>query len=103
VITISINCFWIAIVIPAYRLYCKIYKKNIIKLNKLKKKVIYDYTDCKLCGKPISIEDFYESNKKLEIQKLINIWNNDFFGLLCCGCFEKTPLNFWIKIKKKKN
>jgi hypothetical protein len=78
-------------------------KRNLIELRKL---ILVDYKTCKLCGKQLSIKEFYDTNKKVDILKMSKIWNSNFYGLLCCACFENTPSKFWIKlktIKKLKN
>lgn len=68
----------------------------------LRELMISDYKGCEFCGKPLSIKDFYYSNKKLSLQELVSLWNNTFYGLLCCECFQNTSDNFWIKIKHSK-
>ena len=68
--------------------------------------IIVDFKTCKFCGKQLSIKEFYLTNKNGDLKKLSTIWNNNFYGLLCCNCFENTPSKFWIKfkaIKKLKN
>ena len=61
--------------------------------------IIVDYKTCKFCSKQLSIKEFYITNKNTDLQKISTIWNSDFYGLLCCNCFENTPSKFWIKIK----
>ena len=98
---ILISSYFI-ILVPIYKISSLVnvkHKKNIIELKKM---IFSEYKKCKFCGKQLYIKDFYTSNKKLEIQKIVEIWNNDFYGILCCTCFEKTPSNFWIKIKSYK-
>jgi hypothetical protein len=68
-------------------------------LKKLREMIIADYKICKLCGKQLSIKEFYFANKNVELQKISKIWNSEFYGLLCCKCFESTPSKFWIKLK----
>lgn len=101
-LNIILICIYILILFIIYKITSLViikHKKNIIKLKKM---ILSEYKKCKFCGKQLHIKDFYISNKKLEIQKIVEIWNNDFYGILCCTCFEKTPSNFWIKIKSYK-
>ena len=95
------------ILIPSYILILyAIYKISNIKiiaqnrnLKKLKELITVDYETCKFCGKQLSIKEFYNANKKVDLQKISDIWNNDFYGLLCCKCYENSPSKFWIKFK----
>ncbi|MFW9824984.1 MAG: hypothetical protein ACFFE4_18735 [Candidatus Thorarchaeota archaeon] len=93
---------YLFILFSIYKCFSIAIKKQEIKLTNLLQLVIYNYKNCKFCGKPLTIREFYYTNKKLKIQKIADIWNNDFYGLLCCGCFQKTPQKFWIKTKRKK-
>jgi hypothetical protein len=98
-LNIILICVYIIILYPIYKISSLVIikqKKNILKLKKM---ISSEYKECKFCGKQINIKDFYTSNKKLKTQKIVEIWNNDFYGILCCTCFVKTPSNFWIKIK----
>jgi hypothetical protein len=85
---------------------CKISISKINKQNrdlmKLREMIIVDYKTCKFCGKQLSIKEFYDTNKKADLQKISIIWNSSFYGLLCCTCFESTPPKFWIKLKEIK-
>jgi hypothetical protein len=64
--------------------------------------IIVDYKTCKFCGKQLSIKDFYNTNKSVALEEISKIWNGDFYGLLCCTCFNNTPNKFWIKNKSFK-
>jgi len=88
-----------------YAIY-KISKIKIIaqnrNLKKLKELINVDYNTCKFCGKQLSIKEFYNANKIADLQKISDIWNSNFYGLLCCKCFENTPSKFWMKFKSTK-
>ena len=91
---------YILLLIPIYKIsILKINKQNV-NLIKLREMIIVDYKTCRFCGKQLSIQEFYNSNKNADLQKISTIWNSHFYGLLCCNCFENTPSKFWIKIKQ---
>ena len=99
-LTVILTSSYILLLIP-------IYKISILKINKqnknftrLKEMIIVDYKTCRFCGKQLSIKEFYNTNKNADLQKISTIWNSDFYGLMCCNCFENTPSKFWIKIKQ---
>ena len=103
----QIQEFLSVILISFYFLFLyPIYKISNLKINKLNKNliklremIIVEYKICKFCDKQLNITEFYYTNKNLDLQEISKIWNNEFYGLLCCSCFEKTPIKFWIKLK----
>ncbi|MHA2390668.1 MAG: hypothetical protein ACXAEX_01760 [Promethearchaeota archaeon] len=101
---LSVICIgvYLFIILSFYKSFSLAIKKQEIKLTSLLNLVIYNYKNCKFCGRQLSIKEFFYKNKKLKIQKIVDIWNNDFYGLLCCGCFQKTAQKFWIKNKLRR-
>ena len=103
----QIQGFLPIIIISFYILFFYlIYKISVLKFNKQKENlkklrdmIICDYKTCRFCGKQLSIKEFYYTNKNVDLQKISKIWNSEFYGLLCCSCFEKTSTKFWIKLK----
>ena len=103
----QIQGFLPIIIISFYILFLYlIYKISVLKFNKQKENlkkfremIKIDYRTCKFCGKQLNIEEFYYTNKNVDLQKMSEFWNNNFYGLLCCTCFKSTPSKFWIKLK----
>jgi len=44
---------------------------------------------CWRCRKRLDFEEFKEVNLSLEIDKLIELWDNPSLQYFCCGCYTK--------------
>ncbi|MHA2269830.1 MAG: hypothetical protein ACXAB8_18705, partial [Promethearchaeota archaeon] len=97
--SILLITFYMLLLIPIYKISKSKINKQNRDLENLREMIIVDYKTCKFCGKQLTVKEFYNYNKNEDLQKLSKIWNSEFYGLLCCKCFENTPSNFWIKFK----
>lgn len=98
-LSIILISFYILFLYLIYKISVLKFNKQKENLKKLRDMIICDYKTCRFCGKQLSIKEFYYTNKNVDLQKISKIWNSEFYGLLCCSCFEKTPTKFWIKLK----
>jgi len=98
-LSVMLISFYFLFLYLIYTISNLIIDKQNKNLKKLGEMIIVDYKTCRFCGKQLSIKDFYDSNKNVDLQKISEIWNYDFYGLLCCNCFVNTPSKFWIKFK----
>ncbi|MHA1239986.1 MAG: hypothetical protein ACTSQU_04250 [Promethearchaeota archaeon] len=98
-LSVMLISFYFLFIYLIYTISNLIIDKQNKNLKKLGEMIIVDYKTCRFCGKQLSIKEFYDSNKNVDLQKISKIWNYDFYGLLCCNCFANTPSKFWIKFK----
>ena len=98
-LSIILISFYILVLYPIYKISKSKINTQNRELKKLREMIIVDYKTCKFCGKQLSIKEFYITNKNADLQRISTIWNSNFYGLLCCNCFENTSPKFWIKYK----